>query len=236
MTITPSIDGERLIAVFAALVEPLGHTMPANCEVTLHDLSKLPNSIVAISGTVTGRSIGDPATDLLLEQAASGRFENRLGYETCLPDGRRLRSSTMIIKDVSGNPVAALCVNADMTVWEQIQHIAGGMLGASAAGTIEPAVRAVSEKSSPEMFVHDVDELAAHLIRQAITATGIPVDLMQKRHKVEVVRDLKSRGLFMLKDAVELIAGELDVTRFTIYNYLNQIGDEDEPSAATSHS
>lgn len=236
MPITPSIDGERLIAVFTALVEPLGQTMPANCEVTLHDLSKLPNSIVAICGEVTGRSIGDPATDLLLEQAASGRFENRLGYETCLPDGRRLRSSTMVIKDVSGSPVAALCVNADMTVWEQLQHMATGMLATSAAGANEPAVRPARDEGSPEVFVHDVDELASHLIRQAITDIGVPVELMQKRHKIEVVRDLKSRGLFMLKDAVELIAGELDVTRFTIYNYLNQIGDEGESSKATSHS
>jgi predicted transcriptional regulator YheO len=233
MTVQPSIDGERLIAVFSALVEPLGMTLPATSEVALHDLSKLPNSIVAIAGSVTGRGVGDPATDLLLEAASAGRFEDRIGYETSLPDGRRLKSSTMIIRDVSGNPVAALCINSDLTVWEQLEHIASSMLHAGAEA--RPALRAV--EPSPEVFARDVDELAAHLISQSIAQAGVPVELMQKRHKLAIVRDLKHRGLFLIKDAVELIAGELDVTRFTIYNYLNQIGDDEDVDAAeTSNS
>ena len=55
----------------------------------------------------------------------------------------------------------------------------------------------------------------------------VPVELMQKRHKVAVVRDLKDRGMFHLRDAIDMIATTLGVTRFTIYNYLNEIADED---------
>ncbi len=51
---------------------------------------------------------------------------------------------------------------------------------------------------------------------------------MHKRHKLEVVRNLKSRGMFLLRDAVDMIATSLGVTRFTIYNYLNEIGDEEK--------
>src|SRR5690606_9522117 len=98
-------DGERLIAVFTTVVEQLGQNLPKSYELVLHDLSKLPNSIVAVSGEVTCRAVGDPATDLLLQQAASGNFESRHAYETRLSDGRKLRSSTLIIKDVSGSPV-----------------------------------------------------------------------------------------------------------------------------------
>jgi predicted transcriptional regulator YheO len=38
------------------------------------------------------------------------------------------------------------------------------------------------------------------------------------------VRALQSRGMFQLRDAVETVASSLLVTRFTIYNYLNEIG------------
>ena len=38
-----------------------------------------------------------------------------------------------------------------------------------------------------------------------------------------VVGQLEERGLFLLKDAVEVIALALGVTRFTIYNYLNEL-------------
>ena len=51
----------------------------------------------------------------------------------------------------------------------------------------------------------------------------MPVSLMRKAHKVDAVRSLKRRGFFMLRDAVEMAARALGVTRFTIYNYLNEI-------------
>jgi len=53
------------------------------------------------------------------------------------------------------------------------------------------------------------------------------VDLMQKRHKIAVVNDLKDRGFFMLKESVEMAAAALQVTRFTIYNYLNELGNDE---------
>lgn len=261
-----SVDGERLVAVFSAIVEPIGRSLPASSEVVLHDLSLLPNSIVAIHGDVTGRRVGDPATDLLLQKAVSGDFEHLVGYETTLPDGRRMKSSTMVIRDIAGNPVAALCINTDLSAWYSVRRIADMMLGMAeatgspqlpsglggpdatpgatpgatpdgtpgatpdggTAGRAAPPAEDAPEPGRPtEAFVHDVDELAAHLIHQAVQKTGVPVELMHKRHKLEVVRDLKARGMFLLRDAVDMIASTLGVTRFTIYNYLNEIGDDE---------
>ncbi|GAB3807216.1 hypothetical protein GCM10028798_31340 [Humibacter antri] len=232
--IRPTVDGERLIAVFSALVEPLGRSLPPSTEVVLHDLSKLPNSIVAIHGDVTGRRVGDPATDLLLKKLHELSEDHIVGYETHLSDGRRLRSSTMIIRDVTGQPVAALCLNSDLSVWESVQDIATSMLDLT--GMRKPAQQEgephvvpaqASDEADPEVFVTDVDQLASHLIRQAVSNVDVPVELMQKRHKVAVVRDLKDRGMFHLRDAIDMIATTLGVTRFTIYNYLNEIADED---------
>lgn len=243
MDIPQSIDGERLIAVFTSVVEQLGQTLPKSYELVLHDLSRLPNSIVAISGEVTRRAVGDPATDLLLEQAASGTFRSRLAYDTQTGDGRKLRSSTLIVEDVGGRPVAALCMNADLTLWDEFQRVTNKVAALNGAPPFsvegstdadpvisahEPERPASASSRGHESFVHDVDELASILIGTAIRASGVPVDLMQKQHKLEIVRDLKARGLFMLKDAVQLVAGELGVTRFTIYNYLNQLADEEE--------
>jgi predicted transcriptional regulator YheO len=237
-----TVDGERLLALFQQLVEPIGRALPASSEVVLHDLSRLPNSIVAVYGDVTGRRPGDPATDLLLKKAASGSFENSIGYETRLPDGRRLKSSTMIVRDVSGTPVLAFCINSDISVWQSVSVIARQMLGedtvedpAPARGTTrsQDAERSTEDsrdtagEAISEVFVRDVDELAAALLHQARQEVGVPVELMHKRHKLEVVRVLKARGFFMLRDAVEMVASALQVTRFTIYNYLNELGDDD---------
>lgn len=223
-----TIDGERLITVFSRLVEPIGRALPTSSEVVLHDLSRLPNSIVAVFGDVTGRRVGDPSTDLLLEQAVAGFPEHDLGYETVLQDGRRMRSSTMIIRDVAGNPVAALCINTDISAWMAIKQIADVMVsvaGARTDGAAGAAPAALPTAESKEMFVRDVDELASYLIHQAISSVGIPVAQMKKEHKLQVVAGLKARGLFLLREAVEMIAESLEVSRFTIYNYLNEIAD-----------
>lgn len=249
LRIRRSLDGERLLAVFSRLVDPLGRSMPATSEVVLHDLSLLPNSIVAIHGNVTGRVVGDPATDLLLERIANrDNTDEHLNYETVLPDGRRLRSSTMIIRDVAGNAVAALCINTDTSAWETVGLVAQAMLGrlddTARAALLRPAgLDAVTPHQVPtlmdgdgssaphalgETFVRDIDELAQVILNRAIDESGVPVELMHKRHKVEVVRQLEARGLFLLKDAVELAAHALQVTRFTIYNYLNEVHDQSE--------
>lgn len=232
-----TVDGERLIAVFSELVEPIGRSLPASSEVVLHDLSLLPNSIVAIYGDVTGRRVGDPATNVLLETAVSGSGEHLVAYETRLPDGRHMRSTTMLIRDVSGTAVAALCINSDLSAWLSVQRAAEIMLGESrpSPGMPDDDMRdpelsgssSTARAAVAETFVRDVDELATHLIHQAIVDSGVPVDLMHKRHKIEVVRDLKARGMFLLRDAVDMIATALQVTRFTIYNYLNEIGDQE---------
>ena len=240
-----TVDGERLVAIFSSLVEPIGQTLPASSEVVLHDLSLLPNSIVAVHGNVTGRRLGDPATDLLLEKAVAGFDNHYVGYETQLPDGRRIRSSTMIIRDVAGNPVAALCINTDLSSWIAVHRIVSAMIGNvspesaaqpdSIAAELLAAPALAQPDSAPaqpadaptETFVRDVDELAALLINQAIKTTDVPLPLMKKEHKLQVVRDLKARGMFLLRDAVEMIAESLDVSRFTIYNYLNEIAEEE---------
>lgn len=233
-------ERDRIIAILSSLVEPLGQALPASTEVVLHDLSQLPNSIVGVHGDVTGRRLGDPVTDLLLEHATVGDLDTMIGYRTTLPDGRAMRSTTIVIRDTSGEPVAALCLNSDLSVWQSLERTARSMIGANddAASTAgigdnggqnEPAN---GRNGSTEVFVRDVDELAAHLVHQAIREQGIPVALMKKEHKLAVVRSLKARGMFLLRNAVETIAASLQVTRFTIYNYLNEIGDETHPDAA----
>ena len=235
-------DGEAVFAVLSQLVGPLGRSLPGPVEIVLHDLAALPNSIVAIEGDVTGRRPGDPATDRLLETAASGSFETRTGYRTTSPSGRSLLSTTIVIRDAAGRPAAALCINRDVTDWQIIGNAARSILGENEAGLgfgdvgvvghnernaqdERSGAAALGSADGGEAFVHDVDELAAAVLRQAVAEQDVPVSLMRKAHKVEAVRSLKRRGFFMLRDAVEMAAQALGVTRFTIYNYLNEIGE-----------
>lgn len=223
-------DAEAVLATLKQLVKPLAALLPADTEVVLHDLRLLPHSIIAIAGTVTGRSVGDPATDLLLESAYGDVPDHRMAYLTRLEDGRQLQSSTVIFRDSDHRRVAALCINADNSKWQAAYDLLGSLpsLMGRDQSPIQDALPVpedfdpVSAPSS-ETFVHSVDQLATLLITSAVDKTGVPVELMKKKHKLQVVEELQGRGMFTLRDAVDQVAAALDVSRFTIYNYLNEI-------------
>jgi predicted transcriptional regulator YheO len=232
-----TVDGQRLVQIFRALVEPIARALPSSTEVVLHDLSLVPHSIVAIHGSVTGRAVGDPPTDVLLRQVSQGFDDYNLDYESTLPDGRRMRSSTMLIRDIDGHPAAALCIHTDLSSWLAVDQLVSQMIRGSGAGQAEgaagsAAISAATPTTAGEVFPRDVDELAAHLIHEAISDSDVPVASMKKKHKLAVVEELQARGVFLLRDAVEMVAEALSVSKFTIYNYLNELSASGDDSSS----
>ena len=47
--------------------------------------------------------------------------------------------------------------------------------------------------------------------------------MMKKENKMRVVKALDEHGIFLIKGAVDSVAGFLDVSRYTVYNYLQEI-------------
>jgi predicted transcriptional regulator YheO/selenocysteine lyase/cysteine desulfurase len=188
-----------MLAALVPAVSGLATMLGPGNEVVLHDLSRLPDSIIAVAGDLTRRTPGGPITDLLLGLVRRGSTQDLVDYETHGPDGRPIRSSTMFLRDEHGVAVGCLCVNSERPT------------GAAGQG------------EHRETFPPDVDSLQRYLIDRAITKVGVPVELMKKKHKSGVVRELDEAGYFLIKDAVDHLATELDVTRYTIYNYLNEI-------------
>jgi predicted transcriptional regulator YheO len=220
-------EADVIVSALAQLVAPLQAVLPTASEVVLHDLTKLPNSVAAIAGTLTGRKVGDPATDVLLAQLRGAKDGRPLRYRTVLPDGREARSTTVVLRSADGHKVAALCINVDVTTWVAARALMDEMIRVDTSrGAQGPGDHGDSELRDVvggELFVHSVDELADRLIERSVEEVGVPVSLMKKQHKLQVVRDLDARGMFLMRDGIERAASALGVTRYTIYNYLNEL-------------
>ncbi|MEU4742631.1 aminotransferase class V-fold PLP-dependent enzyme [Actinosynnema sp. NPDC023658] len=212
-TSTPPVTSEVLTALIPT-VNSLAEALGPGTEVVLHDLGALPDSIIAIAGDLTGRKVGGPMTDLLLGLVRRGTTQDLAGYETYAPDGRVIHSSTVFLRDAEGVAVGCLCVNSDPGPNRPHDPAAGSAGAADPAGSVGSAV---------EAFPGDVDTLQRLLVERAVTAVGVPVELMKKSHKSQVVRVLDEAGLFLIRDSVDYLAGVLGVTRYTIYNYLNEV-------------
>jgi predicted transcriptional regulator YheO len=169
-----------------------------------------------IGGTLTGRSIGGPPTDLGLRTFKAGWTDHLIGYRSETADGLVMRSSSVFFHAPSGRSVVCLCINSDIGDLRRAQEILGAMTATS------PLLGSPGEGPS-ETFPVSLESLGDGILTDAVAAAGVPVELMKKSHKVTVVKDLNGRGFFTLRGAVDLAAQRLGVSRFTIYNYLNEL-------------
>ncbi|MFJ7215033.1 transcriptional regulator [Amycolatopsis sp. NPDC098790] len=210
---------ERVVAIVGPVAGALAKALGPRTEVVLHDLTKLPGSIAAIGNPITGRGVGGPATDLGLRVFRSGWSEDLIGYRTETEDGLVMRSSSIFFRAASGRPVACLCLNTDIDLLVGAQEVLSAL---TAAVPMDPTADPPLDASG-ETFALSIDELAEGILRDTISAIGVPVHLMKKAQKVEVVRELDKRGFFTMREAADLIAQRLKVSRITVYNYLNEV-------------
>ncbi|MEU6408174.1 PAS domain-containing protein [Microbispora sp. NPDC046933] len=211
----------------ALVVELLGPVIPVlaqalgpNTEVVLHNLTAMPNTIAAIGGTLTGRDIGGPPTDLGLRTFKAGWTDHLIGYRSETADGLVMRSSSIFFHAPSGKSVVCLCINTDIGELKRAADILEALTTTNAgAGPLLGA----RPGAPAETFPVSLDSLGEGILDEAVAGVGVPVELMKKSHKVAVVEDLNKRGFFTLRGAVELAAQRLGVSRFTIYNYLNEL-------------
>lgn len=200
---------EVLDSIARCIAEQFG----PHCEVVLHDLTRpYDSTIVAIyNGHVTGRQVGGGGTNAGLEILRGTALpEDQYGYINYTKDGRTLRTSSKYFRDENGGVEGSLCINMDIT---------GLIMG-------EAAMRALSgieaEKNTKEVFTSNVDELLELMMQDAVNSTGKQLAMLTKEDKVAVVRYLDAKGAFLIKKSAEKVADFLGISRFTVYNYLNE--------------
>jgi len=203
-----------MLGDFRSIVEPLAKMLGPQGEVVLHSFEDLDHSIIEISGNVTGRPRGGPITNLVLSRIRAQRFENVINYENRLEDGRILKSSTIFVRDAEGNPVGCLCINMDVSGLELAMSVLKGLCNRNPAVPVE---------EPSERFSSDVYDMARTMLAASLNGIGKPVAFMQKDDKVQVVGHLDSQGFFLIKGSVELAAKGLGTSRYTIYNYLDEV-------------
>ena len=60
------------------------------------------------------------------------------------------------------------------------------------------------------------------MMQEAVAGTGKQLSMLTKEDKVAVVRYLDEKGAFLIKKSAERVADFLGISRFTVYNYLNE--------------
>lgn len=208
------------LPILETLIKGLSKHFGESCEFVVHDYSReYSSTIVAIeNGHVTGRSVGKGGTDIGLKIVKGEHTEDgRYCYMTQTVDGRQLRSSTIYLKDDEGKCLGTLCINSDVTDAVQARNYLSGIL------------ESIIPEPHPDQTViyHDVEDMLYSMIKESLDMIGTPVALMTREQKIEGIRYLNRRGVFNIKNAANIVARYYDVSKYTIYNYLNDSPSEE---------
>jgi predicted transcriptional regulator YheO len=192
-----------------------------NCEVLVHDLTKKSSrKTIAIieNGQVTGRKVGDDASEIVLEAIRKQTVSEHFNYIRHTSDGRMLKSSTIPLAGQDKKTIVALfCINYDISDL------------VLANNTLTEFIAASKEDDDFDTIVTNVNDMLDGLIREAHKLIGKPVSKMTKEDKVRAILYLDEKGALLIKKSSERIAKFFGISKYTLYNYLEKRADPENP-------
>jgi predicted transcriptional regulator YheO len=209
----PRVD--RTFQAFVLLMDTLVAQFGTNCQVSLYDMREGPARLIAVSGTVMDVPIGSRLAPPILEKLNQANRSNsgRIMFTSTTPDGRRLSSSlTMISDPATGGQIGVLkidfCIEHLISSIDVLQTFCG----------IDEQPRA-TEAGGEE----DIGQIVESIIAETFESRNGTRSVSGKEYRLEIVRRLEDRGVFRVKGAVEIVSNSLNVSKYSIYNYIDQV-------------
>ena len=206
----------ELLTSLIPVAETIGRTFGKSCEVVLHDLTTPENSVVyTVNGTVTGRREGQPFDHLIKFVLLNKNFKNdyTVNYVFETQDGRKIKSSSALIRDKKEEVIGMLCINYDMTLFNRIREELDVFLPSSLD---EPGM------TGPESMIdQNVSTIVDGLIDNIIDSRRRK-DLT-RQDNLEIIRFMDDKGIFLVKGAIDKVAAGLGLSKVTIYGYLDAV-------------
>ena len=198
---------------YVPIAEMLSAAFAPDCEAVLHDLAAPEHSVVYVANpTVTGRKVGDSFDQLVRQVILSRdlREDFVANYYFTAPNGKRIRSSTLLIRGRDGKLEGALCLNLDTTrVQAQLDFLQSLLPQPPAANPPEAA--------EPAHISVMIENLMDGIVGGADGAA------LTREQRIEKVRFMEEKGLFLMKGSIEKAAEKLGVNKVTIYSYLDEV-------------
>ena len=200
---------------YIPLAQMLVQTLGQDCEVVLHDLDNPAHSVVYVENpSVTGRKIGESFDQLVKQVILSDELTENFvaNYYFTAPNGKYIRSSSLLIKDGNGHLTGALCINLDTTKLSGALSFLQSLLPPEPKKAAEPETTAAGAHVSVM-----IENLMDNILK------GADAQSLSREERLEKIRFMDEKGLFLMKGSVDKAAEKLGVGKVTIYSYLDEV-------------
>ncbi|WP_255726631.1 transcriptional regulator [Sporosarcina sp. ACRSM] len=204
----------KILDRYKPIADMIYATFGSNCEVVVHDLHDVQASLIYIKGTLTGRELGAPTTEVILKELRQhgDQVKDKLGYTTRTKEGKLVKTSISFIRNDRSEVIGFLGINFDITAFSLVNQIIKDF---SSTTDFNHA-----DHHSNESYAKNIDEVFDYLINTALIEIGVPLQEMSREDKIRFVQNLEEKGTFLIQGSTERIAKVLSVSKQTVYNYL----------------
>ena len=191
---------------YKPIAEAISILLFPHAEVVLHDLRT--GCIGAILNNFSKRAIGDES--LLDDMGKLSESQNVFPpYFKTNWDGRKMKSVTAVLRSQAGKPIGLLCINLDISKWEEMHHFILDL--------ISPATE------MPDfLFKNDWREKINSYVSNYLKQHALLLESLDKVEMQKLLFALQKEGAFETKNAASYIADVLQISRATVYNYLKK--------------
>ena len=214
----PFTDEDRtIINSYKAVVDGVSALIGEHCEIVLHSLEDIEHSAICIAnGHNTNRQVGSPITDLALRSLRNMQSESvSKPYFTRTKGSVLMKSVTIAIRNKAQRIIGLLCININLDV--PISQFVQAFM---------PTEK--TEETSAVNFASSVEDLVNQTIEKTIEEVNTDRMVANNTKNRQIVLSLYEKGIFDIKDAINLVAERLDISHHTVYLYIRQIKHEQE--------
>ncbi len=208
-------DKDReFLASYFRLADTISDFIGPHCEVVIHSLDSLEQSVVKIvNGHHTGRKIDSPITDLGLKMLSLYRKTGEVApksFFTTAKDGALLKSTTCVLAGENGQPIGLFCINMNLSL--PFPEILKTLMPDMANGHM----------SMNENFSSSATDVIEQSLSEAIVEVDNDPLVNQRGRNKAIVKVLFENGIFELKEATAKVSDHLGITRHAVYKYIRE--------------
>ncbi len=189
---------------YKPVAEAISLLLFPHAEVVIHDLRT--GCIRAVFNNLSKRRAGDESSLDEIDKLSDTQ-EVFPPYFKINWDGRKMKSVTAVLRSSQGKPIGLLCINLDISKWEEMHHFILDL--------IKPATE------MPDfLFKNDWREKINIYVSCYLKQHALCLESLDKAEKKELLLALHKEGAFNTKNAASYVADVLQISRATVYNYL----------------
>lgn len=222
--------GTQVIEYYKQIVQMLGGQFGDSCQSILYGLEnnkgQYTGKVLAMSGTTTDAQLDDPLPPFLVGYIEQNGLRNQYGFINKAYPGLVLRTSIQFVKMADNEKVVCcLCIHHNIV---HIKMITSFLEELTRPSVLEDENETDNEKvlNGGKLYTASniqgfLDSIISEFLAERIGGNNFAA--LEKNDKLALISELDKKGVFLIKGAVNLIAKRMNVSKFSIYNYLDEI-------------